>query len=158
MKNTLILLAIAILPTFSIGQTINKEQVVELGEFYSNYMFLSSPSKSVIKAFGEDFSEEMKTVVEFVKELTKTKNDLLTDDFLVLPDTSTLLIVYAVDAMYQNRRSKTEVNQSELVESVINGDIPYNELVDEYYQTLFSSVSNKNKPFNLSKVNFEMKK
>lgn len=121
-------------------------------------MFLSSPSKSVIKAFGEDFSEEMKTAVEFVKELTKTKNDLLTDDFLVLPDTSTLLIVYAVDAMHQNRRSKTEVNQSELVESVINGDIPYNELVDEYYQTLFSSVSNKNKPFNLSKVNFEMKK
>ena len=71
--------------------------------FSSKSIFTSSsffPSKSVIKAFGEDFSEEMKTAVEFVKELTKKKNDLLTDDFLVLPDTSTLLIVYAVDAMH----------------------------------------------------------
>jgi len=119
-------------------------------------MFTNDASKELIKKLGKEYDDNLNLSVLFVKEVTKSNNKILSDDFLKLPDTTTLEIIYIIDALHQNRHSENPMKPIQVVDSLINEDIPFNFLVDQYYETIFTSVGNKNKPFNMSKVNFKM--
>lgn len=151
-----LLIAILFISTFSLGQDMKTENILELGKYYSNFMFRNEPPKSTSKDLGKNYSKDLEPAVQFIKEVVKTKNKLLTPKFLTLPDTATLKVVYIIDALHQNPHIKEPLDPTELVNQLKSTEIPYIELVDEYYSTIFTSHANKNRPFDLSKVDFKM--
>jgi hypothetical protein len=155
MRSTLLTSLLVLAIFCSYGQS-SSEDIIELGRYYSNFMFMNDAPKSTQKSLGKSYDEDLSLSVRFVKEATKTKNKILTDKFLELPDTTTLRVLYIVDALHQNPHLKNPLEPKDLVDSLWAKSIPYHELVDEYYSLVFTSVGNKNKPFNMSKVNFDL--
>lgn len=139
------------------GQNVERDQIIELGKYYTNYMFMSEPPKSAQKELDSGFDKELKKSIDFIKEAAKSKNKLLTNEFLELPDSFTLKVIYIIDALHQNPHKVTVLDPKDLVDSLLSTEVPSYELIDEYYSTLFTAVGNKNKPFNLSKVDFNLK-
>jgi len=136
--------------------SLNTSHIIELGKHYSSFMFANDASKELINNLGANYEDNLMPSVNFVKEATKSKNKILTDKFTKLPDTTTLKVIYIIDALHQNPHLKSPKNPIRLVDSLKTIQIPNHLLVDQYYQTLFTSVGNKNKPFDMSKVNFHM--
>jgi len=157
MKYTLFWILLLCFSANSNCQTINTEHVIELGKYYSSFMFRNDPPKSTTKDLGKEYATDMASALDFIKEASKSKNKLLSNKYLTLPDNQTLKIIYLVDALHQNPHKENVLDPQDLVDYLKTTDIPIHELVDEYYSTLFTAVGNKNKPFNLSKIDFEMK-
>ncbi len=157
MKN-IFSLAIGLLlsATVSSQGTLNKNHIIELGKHYSSFMFGNDASKELTAQLGKDYNENLMNALLFVKEVTKTNNKILSDKFLKLPDTTTLRVIYMIDALHQNPHLNQPIDPSKLIDSLFNATIPFNFLVDQYYQTIFTSNSNKNQPFDMSNVNFKM--
>lgn len=138
-------------------QDLNTDHILELSSYYSSYMFGSSEvPKDVVAQLGTQHEENLVRSASFVKEVTKPNNKILSVQFLKLPDTTTLKVVYIIDALHQNPHLKNPKDPKALVDSLKLVNIPYFLLVDQYYQTVFTSVGNKNRPFDLSKYNFQM--
>ena len=135
---------------------LNKNHLIELGKHYSSFMFGDDASKELIEKLGKDYNDNLTNSVLFVKEVTKSNNKILSDKFLKLPDTNTLRVIYIIDALHQNPHLNNPLDPSQVVDSLIDKEIPFNFMVDQYYQTIFTAGANKNKPFDMSKVNFKM--
>ena len=95
-------MATCIAPFQTYSQDLNTNQLIDLGKYYSEYMFYSSPSKSIANTFGAEYDKQLLTAVAFVKEGTRTKNKLLTRPYLTLPDTTTLKVIYIINGLHQN--------------------------------------------------------
>lgn len=63
-------------------------------------------------------------------------------------------MIYSVN---NNTRGENQIDNNKLIDSLKASEIPKNELVDCYYSMLFTSIGNKNQPFNLSKFDFKLK-
>ena len=135
---------------------LNNNHILELGTYYSRFMFANDASNELVKKLGKDYNDNLTNSVLFVKEVTKTKNKILSDKYLKLPDTVTLKVIYMIDALHQNPHLKNPLEPAQIIDSLLKADIPYHLLVDQYYHTIFTSDGNKNMPFNMSKVNFKM--
>lgn len=143
---------------YSLSQKTESEIIIELSNFYGNYVMGSSPDKKELDSLGSDYPDKFNFITDFVKETTKSNNLLLSDKFLTLPDTFSLRLVLIFDALYQNPHKKIKYEPVILVDSLLSADIEKTELIDEYYSTIFTSIGNKNRPFDLTKVNFELNK
>ena len=53
-------------------------------------------------------------------------------------------------------RDENKIDLNVFIDSVNSSEIPVYQLIDNYYGMLFTGIGNKNKPFNYSKVNFEL--
>ena len=137
-------------------ETLNKQHIIELGKYYSRFMFNNDPSKELSKNLGKDYQVEMMNAVLFINEVTKSNNKILSEKYLTLPDTTTLKIIYIIDALHQNPHLKNPLEPNRVVNSLITEEIPYDFLVDQYYNMIFVTNGNKNKPFDMSKVNFRL--
>jgi hypothetical protein len=155
-KRVLPLLALAF-PLVSNAQDVNTTDIIELGKYYSNFMFRNEAPSATEKELGKGFDQRMAKAVAFIKEGTRTGNELLTPTYLKLPDATTLKIIYMVNALHQNPYKKPVMEKDRLIDSLKTADVPRNELIHEYYSMLFTVVGNKNQPFNMGKVNFKMK-
>ncbi|SEG05335.1 hypothetical protein [Flavobacterium urumqiense] len=153
MKKTLIVLFI-FLTSWAYSQ--ENEKLIDLGKAYKNFMFRSEPPKETIKRLKENTSSDLLTTSDFILETLTTKNNLLKTDFLKLPDSKTLKNIYIVRAINYNIRKEDQIDNNKLIDSLKSKEIPRNELIDAYYDILFAGVGNKNQPFNLKKVNFEL--
>ncbi|MCH2231768.1 MAG: hypothetical protein MK105_15650 [Crocinitomicaceae bacterium] len=158
MTKYLLIFTIALIANLALSQKLDKDCIIELYGFYGKNVMSSKPDKKELKSIGQDFPAKFEFISEFIKETTLPNNDLLTDRFLVLPDTFSLKVVYIIDALYQNPSKKVVYEESVLIDSLLKADIDRKELIDEYYSTIFTSFSNKNKPFDLSKVDFDLEK
>lgn len=157
MKKFFFTLLISYISTLSIAQsTLNTKHIIELGKYYSEYMLSQEPSEEFNEKFGTDFEENLQQATAFIKETATKKNELLTDKFLKVPDSTTLKVIYIIDALHQNPHLKSPKDPVELVDSLKMAQIPMQYLIDEYYQTIFTSIGNKNLPFNLSKIDFDL--
>lgn len=157
MKKSIALITLLTLGINASSQgTLGKSHIIELGKYYSRFMFVNDPSKDLVKKLGEDYDDNLMNTVLFVKEVTKSKNRILSDKFLKLPDTNTLKVVFIIDALHQNPHLKSPSSPSKVVDSLIDAKIPFDVLVDKYYHIIFTSYGNKNKPFDMSKVNIRL--
>ena len=138
-------------------ETLNSEHLLELGKHYSSFMFRNDPPKQTSKSLGKEYNENLSGALNFVKEVTASDNKILSQKFLTLPDSNTLRVIYIIDAIHQNAHVTNSKKPKTIVDSLKNAEIPYHFLVDQFYSSIFTSVGNKNKPFNLSKVNFDLK-
>jgi hypothetical protein len=55
-----------------------------------------------------------------------------------------------------NLREETPRDNNEVITELQNKGLTRYELLDSYYDMLFSGVANKNQPFDLSTINFEL--
>lgn len=136
--------------------SINKSHIIELSKYYSRFMFANDASKELSKQLGSQYDNNLATSVSFIKEVTKSNNKILSDKFLVLPDSTTLKVIFIIDALHQAPHLAVPREANDIVDSLLNKQISLELLTDQYYQTIFTSVGNKNKPFDMSKVNFRM--
>lgn len=119
-------------------------------------MFRSEPPKEALKNLKENMPIDLLKTSDFILQTLTTKNDLLKTEFLKLPDSKTLKQIYIVRAINYNVRKEDQIDNNKLIDSLKLKDIPRNELVDAYYDILFAGIGNKNQPFNMKKINFEL--
>lgn len=154
-KITWIIIAFAI--TFSsFGQTSENKKLIELGKAYKDFMFMNNPPKEFIKTVQTNVPENLKVTTNFIAQTITTDNDLLTKPYLTLPNDESLKFINIIICISENLREENSLDNDVLIDSLQKVVIPKNELVDNYYSTLFAAVGNKNKPFNFSKVDFKL--
>lgn len=141
---------------FTAQSTLNTQHIIELGKYYSEYMLSQEPSEEFNAKFATDFENDLQQATAFIKETVTKKNEILTDKFLKVPDSTTLKIIYIIGKLHQNPHLKSPKDPVKLVDSLKIAQIPMQELLDQYYQIIFASVGNKNLPFNLSKIDFNL--
>ncbi len=156
MNKAVLTVVVICLWTSSFGQVIENEKLIELGKAYKNFMFTNEPPKNEIKNLQTNLPQDLQLAANFISQTISTGNDLLDTKYLTLPDNSTLKFIYIIHAINYNIRQETPIDNVKLIDSLKALNVPKNELIDDYYSILFTSVGNKNKPFNYSKVNFDL--
>lgn len=154
-KITLTLLVIS-LTILTFGQITENQKMIELAKVYKDFMFRNEPTKEILKDLKSDIPENLKVATEFIVQSIMIKNKLLTQPFLSRPDDKVLKQIFIISEINLNLREENRVDNNKLIDSLLNKDIPIYELVDNYYGMIFTSVGNKNQPFNLSKTDFKM--
>jgi hypothetical protein len=134
----------------------SNEKLIVLGKAYKNFMFSSEATKETLKRLKENTPSDCVQTTNFIIETLITNNNLLETEFLKLPDTGTLKQIFIVRAINYNIRKEDQIDNNKLIDSLNAKDISKNELVDAYYDLLFTGVGNKNRPFNLKKNNFDL--
>jgi hypothetical protein len=132
--------------------------LIELAKIYRNFMFRNSPTTTTFEQLAEIKSTELTNSTKFIKETITTNNKLTSTEFLKLPDDSTLKYAYIIRRINWNIREENPKDNNELILELSESDIARYELIDSYYDMLFSGVGNKNRPFDLTAVDFQMNK
>lgn len=156
MRKTAFTLLALCLTIITFGQTNNSEKLIELGKTYKDFMFRNEPTKDVLKDLKKNVPENFKIANEFIVQTVTTKNKLLNQQFLSRPDNQTLKLIYIIRKINLNLREEKQIDNNKLIDSLTMKEIPIYELVDNYYGMLFTSVGNKNQPFNFSKIDFKL--
>lgn len=132
------------------------QQILFLAKTYNNFMFRNQPTKEVFKDLKGIKDPNMAATVDFITQTITTKNKILTTKYMKRPDDNTLKQIYIIRAVRQNMNEEKPVNNNSLIDSLMKVDIPVYEMIDNYYEMVFTAEGNKNQPFNMSKVNFKM--
>lgn len=138
------------------AQNENKEHLTELAKAYKNYMFLNDGPKDLYKQLRSGTDENLRQATEFIIQTISTKNKLLSSTYLSRPDNRVLKQVYIIRELNLNLRKENATDNHTLIDSLQTAQVPVYEMLDNYYDMLFTSVGNKNKPFNLSKTNLAL--
>ena len=154
MKQVLTFVAVFLFGVSSLGQ--NNAALIKLGKAYNNYMFANTPEKKYLKKFVKVYPSSLQQEAEFIKETISTKNQLLKKEFLVIPDQAVLKNIYIIQEVNLLLSEESEMTADELVSQLEKTAIPRYELVDNYYEMLFTGVGNKNQPFDFSKSDFNL--
>jgi hypothetical protein len=157
MKKITLTFIATFLAFLTFGQVTENEKMIELGKTYKDFMFRNEPTKDILKEIKSTLPENLKVAAEFITQSITTNNKLLTQSHLSRPDNNTLKQIYIIRAINLNLREENYIDNNKLIDSLKNKDIPTYELVDNYYGMIFTSVGNKNQPFDLSKTDFKMK-
>ena len=142
------------LPAFS--QDAPNDKLSDLAQAWTSFMMRNNPPKGFAKDLKAGMPEGLQVVAEFIGQTITSDNDLLKDKYLTLPDVATLKNIFIIRAITNNAREEYRVDNNKLIDSLKAADISKNELVSNYYEMLFIAVGNKNKPFNMSRVNFNL--
>jgi len=156
MKNITLTVLAAFLAFFSFGQTIENKKMIELGKAYKDFMFRNEPTKEDFKDLKSGVPENLTTATEFIVQTITTKSEILNQTWLSRPDDKVLKQIFIIRMINLNLRAENQTGNDELIESYSNKNIPTYELVDNYYEMLFTAVGNKNQPFDLSKADLKI--
>lgn len=155
MKKTLYL---SLFFLITVGLHAQKEQskLVELGKVYKNFMFINNPTDDYVKNLKMNRPESLYSTTDFIIQTIIPKTKIIDKTYLTLPDEQTLKNIYIVRSVNYNIHAKEPVTNERIVDSLMNINIPRYEMIDAYYSMLFASYGNKVKPFNMSKIDFNL--
>jgi len=156
MKKIIILTLILIANFQLVNATEINPELIELAKIYRNFMFRNNPTDYAYEQLANIKSEELEKTTSFIKEAITLNNNLTTDKFLIIPDEETLYHIYIVRRINWNIREETPKDNNELITELRNKNISRYELIDSYYDMLFSAIGNKNQPFDLSQTDFRI--
>lgn len=128
--------------------------IIELGKIYRNFVFRNNPTDLTIKKIDEIKLSKLQTAKVFIRECISPKNNLTSEQFLIVPDEQTLINLYLVMKVSNNMREKEPINNEEFIRNWSDKNISRYELIENYYSMLFRGIGNKNQPFNLSNIDF----
>ena len=158
MKKTIILILIISFSQNILGQHSDYEKgLVKLAKIYKNFHFRSDPPTNTYEEINSISSKELLKAKRFISEIVTSNNKLTTTEFLKKADTLTLKNLYIIRGINWNLHEAEAEDNFVIIDSLKNEKTNYYELVSCYYGMLFSAVGNKNKPFDLSDVNFTLK-
>jgi len=138
------------------GQSQYNIELIKLSEIYRKYHFSNDPQKGVFKKLKKIQSSELKKSRDFINELIKTENKIATKKFLTKPDSITLKTLYIIRGLNWNMHESEPKEEAFILDSLLKEQTDYYELLSCYYGMLFTSVGNKNRPFDMSKTNFKI--
>ncbi|MCD4694591.1 MAG: hypothetical protein K8S16_00010 [Bacteroidales bacterium] len=121
-------------------------------------MFRNNPPTGTDAKLDNLKTDELTTTVEFIRQAITPKNQLTDKRYLTLPDTISLRYIYTVRLINLNIREENPKDNNELISDTLKSNIKYFKLVDNYYDMLFSGIGNKNQPFDLTTIDFELDK
>lgn len=119
-------------------------------------MFSAEPSSKFLKETNKAARKHHSKEAAFVIQTITTKNDLLNKKYLDLPEESILKNIYILSEINPIKKKNTDLTKEEILNDLLKKEISRYELVDNYYGMLFTAIGNKNKPFDLSGINFEL--
>ena len=152
---TKLIITLILVGQFAFAQDPNfKKDLVELAKLYRSFSFRNEPTQDVFNQIKAMKSPELATSKGFVSEIIKSNNLLCTKKFLLKPDSITLKSLYVMRGVNWNLHEAEGKDNLVVVDSLWEENTEYNELVACYYGLLFSAVGNKNRPFDLSEMNF----
>jgi hypothetical protein len=155
MKKTLLVLTLLVSVSICCASGLN-ENMVQLAKIYRNFMFRNSPTESTFKQLNTIQDTELTGAVKFITETITTGNSLASKEFLSTPDEKTMLHLYTIRRVSWNLSEETPKENKEVIAEFQNKPLSRYELMDSYYDMLFSGIANKNQPFDLSNINFEL--
>lgn len=145
-----------LLTSLTFAQTSN-QAFIDLGKAYKDFMFLNDATKADLKEINANLPDNLKAAGGFIAQTLTKGNKLLTQNYLSRPEDQTLKQVYIIRAINLNLREENQVDNNRLIDSLNAKIIPVYELLDNYYDMLFTAVGNKNQPFNLSKFDIRIR-
>lgn len=155
-SNTILL---ALLISFSVSSWAQpNEGLISLGKAYRQYMFRNSAPENVLTDLGKYSGTELSFAADFIKETIQDSNNILATKFIERPNDSALLYIYIIRQINYNIREEKPEDNNSIIKKLMKKDIPSNELIDCYYEMLFTAYGNKNQPFDLTSTNFELAK
>lgn len=139
-----------------VGQeAIEKQELLFLAKVYKEN-HAGNPTNEVLLKLKSIKSPNLEGTRLFLSESILKNNSIATHKYLTKPDSSTLENLYIIRGLTWNMYSLNKSDKTFGIDSLLNQKTKYNELLANYYSMLFISVSNKNEPFDMSDVNFNM--
>ncbi len=151
-KYLLTIVAVFGIGAISLAASADKN-LIELGKIYHTFKGDTTPSEEAYAKIKEIMSTELKPVASFVREVISPDNKLMSTEYLRLPDAEVLKQVFTIQQVNWNMmRAKPRANADVLVELSLKR-IGHNDMVDAYYEMLFSSVITEYQALDLSTAN-----
>jgi hypothetical protein len=133
-----------------------KNELIELAKIYRNFHFRNTPPQDVFNQLNKISSTNLLTSKDFISELIKTNNSISTKKYLTKPDSVTLKSLYIIRGINWNMHEADPKDNLIVIDSLLNEHTDYFELLSCYYGMVFTAVGNKNRPFDMSTVNFTL--
>lgn len=130
--------------------------LIELGKAYRQFMFRNNPPSEFLQKLDKFENSEFSFPAKFIKETITPNNSILTEPFLKRPSDKDLKYIYIIEQINYNIRKETPQDNNELINDFIKKEVSSQELLSDYYSMLISSFGNKNQPFDMSNVNFDL--
>lgn len=154
---TKLIIVILFFSQFSFGQDDTyKNELIELAKIYRNFHFRNTPPQDVFNQLNTISSTDLLTSKDFISELIKTNNSIATKKYLTKPDTITLKSLYIIRGINWNMHEADPKDNLSVIDSLLHEQTDYYELLSCYYGMIFTAVGNKNRPFDMSSVNFTL--
>lgn len=130
--------------------------LVKLSKIYKSNMFGTASNAKAMDDLAKIETPELSSTVEFIRETITPMNKLATIDFLKMPDDSTLKYIFVIWKLNNNMFEKTPRDNFEVANEFRAAENSRYEMVDCYYNLLMIGIGNKNQPFNMSAIDFDM--
>lgn len=154
---TKIILALLLAGQFAFGQQDNfKKELIELAKIYRNFHFRNDPPQDVFDQLNSISSSELLVSKDFIAELIKSNNLIATKKYLTKPDSTTLKSLFIIRGINWNMHDAEPKDNLMIIDSLLNEKTDNYELLSCYYGMIFTAVGNKNRPFDMSSVNFTL--
>jgi hypothetical protein len=139
------------------SQKLTENQIlIALGRVYGEYMFDKVPSTDVLNSLKELKADGFEIAADFVSQTVSANNNMLSERYLTRPNNKILKQIYIIRRISQSVCENQSCDFEGLADSLSRKEVSAYELTDNYYGMLFTAVGNKNRPFDLSSVNFKM--
>jgi hypothetical protein len=156
MKKVALFLLILLQTWFVIGQNSENQKIIDLAKAYNNFMFMNNPPKEIVTKLEKMGNPNLEVATKFILECIKTNNKILTQPFLNRPEDKYLKQIYIIRSISLNLSEENGIDNNKLIDSLFLKEVPIYECLDNYYKMVVTSSGNKNKHFNLSKVNIKI--
>jgi hypothetical protein len=137
-------------PTCVLAQ--NDDALILLARTYKDNMFRNEPTKETLNALNKGVPNELGPTRDLVVQMITTRNDLGTARWMTIPDETALRNLHTVRQLDLNMRKEDRPTDAHVLDSLRGAPASRHELVRNYYDMVFTAIGNKNKPFNLSKL------
>lgn len=152
-----VIIAFFLLIQSAFGQNLDyKKELVDLAKIYRNFHFRNDPPQDVFNQLKSIKSPNLFLTKEFITELIKPNNDIATKKYLSKPDSVTLKSLYVIRGINWNLHEANHKDNFVIIDSLLDENTNYYEMLSCYYGMIYSAVGNKNKPFDMSNVNFTL--
>jgi len=135
-----------------------KTQLIKLAEVYKEY-HVADPTDEVFIKLDSINVDVLSHSKLFISELIKENNRITDSMYLVKPDSLTIRYLHVIRGLTWNMFNKEyhNTNLKEFgIDSLMNQKVDYKEQFANYYSMMWTSVLNKNRPFDMSSVNFSL--
>lgn len=151
-------LILSFLMAFGLGQIAlaasTEKNLIELGVIYHQYKDAETPGEEVYNKIKPMLETELKFVASFIRDAITPNSNMLTTEYLRLPNDKVLEYFYTIRQVDWNMsRPKPKANADILVDLSLK-KIDHIEMVDTYYDILFNAVGAKNEHVDLASINF----
>lgn len=138
---------------------INVDNLITLAKIYNKYHSWQSIDENEAQEVYKSFKgSKFEKISNFIILLCSKKNNLLKTVFIKRQSDDFLKMFYIINQINVDLFDKDKVVSERFVKKYLTQDININEALREYYISLFISQNNKNKPYNLSNLNFNIEK